>query len=495
VRSSDSVTSNVKANLDVAGLDLFGSHNPQDLMSEKMGQAADIRATRKRENWSEGKSQGTSIETKWSNPVKETQLVENKSEGGPSAWTYTNANGDSQMFFQGSRDTVLTHNSEKNGWKTQEVSSQLSSQEAAKNNEIPSQSEATVRSKAKASSAELLDGSIGHRFDQPFVDFARENATQSLKINSFKETGSYANGQTHKAENLVAHSESGRSLAYYRDAKTGQEATVQVGPDGTRAYSLKGADGKWTSSQASLGKDAQQLQQRLDILASKPAQEQMAQLTAGEAAHEHHYASETAAHLAHPAAGAAAGANIGLKALEKLRVGAKAGEAAQGLGHAAHAASLADRFEIGAVAVDGFLTVANASTMVMASADGDSHKALHAGSHMGQDLGKMIVGTQKLAEHGLATAVKPWASVVGKGLGFAGAGLELGTAVHEASHGHYASASFSAASAVGSGMILAESLGAASWLGPAGWAVAGAAAGGKMAWNYNESTKIADFQL
>lgn len=456
-------TGPITADPDVEGLGWIGSHNPQDLV-ERLGDEGSLRAERTvRQVTADGKTTSTEM-IRLKSGDGQRDLLETKNPHGSSVWEYRQKHDgrwDSQIFFQGSSDTITTKNSQEAGWMVERTHQDLSSMDPAKRSEIANLTERTTRSREDARLSDVrqalsstrpplnsIEKSEGFR---RFTELAGEGPFKVVVADSQER---FANGKAMDNAHLVVEGPNGLRLVVQADPDTGSVASQVENGKSPELGSLRSV----------VTAQGERYEVTPDGNAFRITVDGKVSVLEGE-----EWKKADARYIGKSVGTALKTIPPNLKTpggLWRASAGLNFGKIFTGLGALSMGADLlAGDFErAGRRAAD--LGVGSAALIQKAEA-----VALAKGSSLGGGA---------------------WMARAGKTLGAAGVLGGGAFAIYDLAQGEYTHATLGAVATGGSALAL---WGTASWAGPVGWGAAALATAGTLAYDYNESTRVADFQL
>lgn len=456
---------------DIEGIGWFGSNNPQRVLRE-LGDPDNL--------------QGFEIErTRYTNdgPVTTNSTLLRSQDGTRELERTTAANGgliwdyrrvgedglvDSQRFFQGTSDTVITERSREGNLETTQVTA-TTPDLASRNPGVPSTESTTVRQGENVPIEEargvFAEGPMaGLARTESYAQFFREAGEGGVTVATYDSTRQ-VEGQERvdRAFNLV--DSQGRQLRGYWDPEGQTYATQLVGPDGTvlRASAVSGPPDNPVVTEL----DPQTLQslrernigvdQVVDAAAPPRAVgvDPRTQVAT---------ASGAATHL------------VNIPGVESRipRALAFAGLAAPGVGSATPGEWIGSRGN----ALAGALALTSAGHSF---ANGEYNAAIN-------QLGNGLADVASLAPARNVPGHSPVYRQGFRALGAAGLAFQGYGVVDDALNGRELRA---VAGAVGVGGTAVALFGSSSWAGPVGWGLAAAGTAGTLAWDYNDATRVA----
>ncbi len=432
----------VDTDADVPGLGKFGQENPQDLV-ERLGDESQI----KTELVEATREQAGTFHTTYSRVMTSgdgsRSLTSTRSENGPTAWDYRQklADGreDSQVFFQGLRDsTIVTRNTTEGDWKVTTVEQRLADFPAAKSSQIAERAQSVRRSREGANAGDVKEqleksflGSAS--YDPRVADFLKQNS-QGLQLARNSENAHYHNGRYESSERVEITNGQGEKLSIWRNPET----------------------------------------QALSIERESP------QVLAPELVKDLHDTSKSGAQLrklGHIGEGAV---TVAEAAVHARRHGSAVWHGLDEVLH--HNNPIAARVNVGTAALSGALAVHD-------FAHGYTAGGIKHSGNAAYDLASTLRATGALQ--------KGWSGVAGAGLGargligkagLAGVGIQGYTALSQLAEGDVVGGSLGLGSAGFNGAALVAG-GPAAWTGAAVFTLACAG------WDYNKSTRIAVCEL
>jgi len=464
VRRIQENTQAITPDPDVPGLGWFGSHNPQDLV-ERLGDEDRLTGERTVRTVTEaGKTTSTEmIRIKSGDGQRE--LLETKNPNGASVWEYRQktADGrwDSQIFFQGSSDTLATTNTDENGWKVERTRQDLSTMDAAKSSQIASTTDRTTRVREDA---RLADVQKALRDSRPPLA-AIENSDSFRRFRELAGDGPFK---------VVAADTQER----FQNGKAVDQAHMVIeGPDGHRMIVKFDPDSCAVASQLENVKKPE-----LGIMRSvlTPSGERYEVTPDGKA---YHFSSDgQVRHLEGEVWKQADSRYVGKSIGTALKTIPPNLKTSGGLWRAKMGLNFGKVFTgLGALAMGADLLA------------GDVERAGRRASELGVGSAALIQRAEAVAAaRGTSMTGGAWMARAGRSLGAAGVLGGGAFAVYDLAQGEYTHAALGAAATGGSALAL---WGTASWAGPVGWGAAALATAGTLAYDYNEATRIADFKL
>lgn len=485
-------TESVKPNKDLPGLGWIGSHNPQQLLEQlgKNGSLDGLTAEKTTVKVRGQDGQWTTKETLTiSSADGKTQLVQSEGANGGKVWELrrdktaqvgekvtpaserdplapSSEDGriwDTQKFFQGTEDTVITKNSKEDGFLVARSTSSTKEMAKDSGNQVPSGGNSTVHSSEKATQAQLNKMLSSHTMgavtkSDSFQAFAKETGGGPYKVVA-SEANTTLDGKTSKAASLTIQGPNGQKLLATYDPATDSYAVRNESPDSNgqnQSSLIKGND------RLELGKDGTVTSWKGD----------------------------TREWVEQPDDNVAAARD----AAKKLR---SAGEVVKGVGRMITRGKSKDAEKLAEAAAKngsttwgktlkaasgGFLAL-SATSIALDLQNGKTGEAMRKGGELGIDIGSM---TRKLSS---TKSVANWARTGGKFLGAAGV----------LTGGVFAAMDFADEKWVRGGLGVVSTAGGlyalAGASGPLGWGLAGVGLVGQMAWDYNDGTKLAKREI
>jgi len=472
----------IEPDTDVPGLGWIGSHNPQDLV-ERLGDEDTITGERTviSRRQEDGSYADQEIITMRSGDGSR-ELIQSQGPHGGNAWELRerNADGswDSQIFLQGTEDTIITRSRNEGGFRVEERTANTPSLHE-QNENVPEESRSTVRT-AEAATTQQIEGLMDNsplstiRETDSFRQFMEQSGDGPFQVvhSDSEETG--ANG-TVNSSNFMMEAPDGRRLAATYNHET-------------QTYTVKTFDEEGTTSGLSaITREGNQFE-RLEVSADGQVTTSVASAS-GEVRNWVRVAEDVITSPQQVARGARAARTI--VRLDEALMGTNSAGISS-LGSRILDGKWASRIGVGA---GGAAAVLSGMSLTADLAGGDYAGAARTAGTMGIDIATVSKSLNSDVFGAPATAASRagrWAAQGSRFLGAAGAVTSVVFAGVDAYNGEYVRAGLGAASAGGAALAL---FGTSSLAGPLGWGIAGVASIGLMAWDYNQGTRVADYQL
>lgn len=421
-----------------------------------LGPASELKAERcLRTVTANGKSDTTEmIRAKGRYQGREAELIETKNPVGASVWEFRQRNSlgewDSQIFFQGSADTIVSKSSQDSaGWTVHTRQQNLASTELAKKGEMASLATEEQRVKERATWADLDQALVGMesaKQGEAYRQFRQASGNGPLKILQGKSNQEFTDGKKSNSASLIVENAHGQRWTLLSDDVLAQEFK-----DGSqRMCSVTSNDGE----RLEVSKEGTAIRFRKDG---------QCQILEGE-----EWKPYKATGLTKPAANTWKAvkpkADYGSMAgLEKAEGGLKLGKALVGLG---------------------------AFTMSLDLINGRWESAGRKAADVSVGVSGLMRGSQSIAQR----SAVGWSRLSNTGRLLGRVGLAGGAlfAVSDIAQGEYTKGSLGAAATAGTAYAM---WGTASCAGPVGWGVAAVATAGTFLYDYDSSTSVANFQL
>jgi hypothetical protein len=492
----------IRPDTDVPGLGWIGSHNPQDLVErfEDDPNLTGERVTVRSRNEEGGFQTRETVTMRSGDGQRE--LIQSQGAHGGNAWEMRTRNDDgtwdSQIFLQGTNDTIVTTERREDGFV---VSERTSSMEALneQNPDVPARSQTTTRTAEAASTDQTLraveQSRIGAiRDTDSFRSFMEQSGDGPFQVLSTESTEGQGSGQESSASLILEAADGRRLVAAFNEERqtylvqnydaegeiTDMSALTQtpgglerleVNGDGQVAtYRLQGGEFLTRDGQAQGSSGAAEGAGGAGLSTARAWVR-----TAEDVVTAPRQLSNLARALSRGGEAAATGSEANSRLGRILGNGVWAGRIGTGAG--------------------GLAASLSALTLAADLSAGDYERAGRTAGNLGVDIAtisRAAQGDDFLRPAGAARAAGRWTARGARVLGVAGLVTGAAFAVYDASQGEYGRATLGAAGAGGAALAL---FGSASWAGPVGWGVAGVASLGMMAWDYSDSTRVADYQL
>ena len=227
-------------NIDVEGIAMFGDNNPQRIM-RRMGRRDEITATRVRQETYTNNGTIKTDSTVYQNADGTRELERIKSSNGGLAWEYREQGEDglvdSQLFFQGTKDTVVTDRSRDGNWEVTRTVARTPS--LAKETEgAPSYEETEVRRGEGVTSAEIREffndpTGAGLQTTEAFRDFmSGVDDTRGATV-AFVDSEKTTDGKTRDFRSFSMTDSNGRQLRGVYDQEASAYSLQLQDQDGT----------------------------------------------------------------------------------------------------------------------------------------------------------------------------------------------------------------------------------------------------------------------
>jgi hypothetical protein len=446
----------------VDGVAASWSNNPQKL-ANRLGDQKDIKVFKTDRTSIDANLKQTRTEVlKWSNEKQKTELLRFQTNGGGKMWEFRqgkNLGGhevkDSQVFIQGTNNTIKTTNSLENGFLVTRTDSDLSDSEQAKKNQMPAESHATLGSKERGRMRDLqqlvqtkgrpLSGLSSLQDSKAYKQFQQLAGNKPIKLAFSEDVRTFEDGRTIREARIVAES-GGNRLILTRDPQTRSLAAHLRGNEGKETLSIQTGKEQLELSGPNLLKIPRDVAQR--------------------------------------------GADA-WKATEGVQAMVKHGDK--------YVDAFQDSYQLSKWSrpLQGVGVAVSAVSLGMNLAGGNMKDAGADAANLATD----VAGVTEAAAgmRGPLSAVSKtaeWTTKAGRGLGIAGAIVSTGYGVHEIATGDKVKGTLDVLAGLGTGVGTAAAIAgpawaAGSWAGPVGWGVAAVASVGALTYDNVKSTEIA----
>lgn len=483
-------TESIRPDPDVPGLGWIGSHNPQDLV-ERLGDEDRLTATRTTESvrQPDGSYRDT-VSTRLVSGDGNRELVQSQGPHGGNAWEFRQRNGDgtwdSQIFLQGSDDTIVTRNTREGGFNVETRTA--TTPELAENNQGVPSNQTTVTRTAEAATAAQVNRVLDRhpmstiRETDAFRQFMEQSGDGTFQVMASESDGRMPDGTRQQGGSFMMEAADGRRLV----AMYNQE---------TDTYAVRTEDAQGEPTHFSAVTRTRGGMERLEVNSEGRVEEYRLSQTTGTTRTWLRSAEDV---ITAPRQLGTAGVQItraGARALQRFDnalISSRTLNNIDAFGEIFEGGTWARRIGVGA---GGLAAGLSALSMSADLASGDIQGAGRHASNLGVDIASITRATTNRALTATNAGLRSnahWAVKGSRVLGIAGVVAGAGFAAYDVTQGEYVRAGFGAASTAGAALAI---FGSSSWAGPVGWGVAGVATIGMLAWDYDQGTRVADYQL